>query len=99
MDIITSLPKSNNLPSYVQYDEDTLIKYVDRDDERYAVVRTSDELVHFIYQYKGETKYHREVMDSDGVWPAALRILDRLWLSFDEVEDRAHYFYLCAEEA
>ena len=93
MDIITSLPKSNNLPAYVQYDEDTLIKYVDRDDERFAVVRTSDELVHFIYQYKGETKYHREVMDSDVVWYWALRILDRLWLCFDEVEDKAHYFY------
>ena len=45
MGIISSLPKANNLPHYVQYDEDTLIKYVDSDNERFAVVRTSDELL------------------------------------------------------
>lgn len=96
MNIIASLPKSNNLPSYIQYDEDTLIKYVDSDKERFAVVRTSDELVHLVYMVDGETKFHQRVIDDDGTWVAALEVIDRLWANFDDLEDKGRHFQILA---
>lgn len=97
MGIISSLPKANNLPHYVQYDEDTLIKYVDSDNERFAVVRTSDELVHFVYMVDGETKFHRALVDEEGTWVAALEVIDRLWANFDDLENKGRHFRILAE--
>lgn len=87
-------PCTDNLPKYVQMDEDVLVKYIERDGDYFIAMLCGDEEeVHHIYAKNGYIMYDKPKVDEEGeTWDKALNIIDTMWLNLDWVQDLPGYF-------